>query len=232
MKDDLETLKHLEAYKTAVAESKSAYVIGSDECGTGSWAGPLYVCAAAVPVDWKFPGVADSKKLTQAKREEIYYWLRSNLKLRFQVATAEVEEIDRLGLGKALKRCYIEALQKLRKEFPTAHIVVDGEVQLEGIKYQHFPRADGHIQAVSAASIYAKVLRDRAMIELGKKYPGYGIADSMGYGTPKHREAVNRLGPCPIHRISYGPFAKYNTSLEEEVPGMSIDTSERHSTIK
>lgn len=211
MKDDTQTPPHLEAYRAAVAASGSDYVIGADECGFGSWAGPLYVCAAAVPVGWSFKGIDDSKKLkTAAKREEMFYWLRSNPKLKFEIATADVEEIDRDGLGKALKRCYLEVLAKFRLMYPAAHVVVDGEVQLEGVRYQHFPRADGHIQAVSAASIYGKVLHDRQMVQLASKYPGYGFGDHMGYGSAAHEDALRMKGMSPIHR-KYTPMERIMT---------------------
>lgn len=186
-------------------------MIGADECGAGAWAGPLYVCGCAAPVTWATPPkLNDSKKLDAAKREEVFYYLKANLNLRFEVATADVEEIDRDGLSKALKRCFEDVLKKLLAAVPGALVVVDGEVQLTGLRYLHFPRADGEVPAVMAASIYGKVLHDRAMVKLGQQYPGYGLGDHMGYGTNKHEDALRVKGKSPAHR-KYTPMERILT---------------------
>lgn len=192
-------------YNRRIASGAYKFVLGADEMGYGSWAGPLYVCAAVVPVDWRMRGINDSKKLTLEKREELFYWLRTNAKLKFEVATADVAEIDENGLGAALKRCYLESIGKLQKLFPDALVVVDGEVQLKELKYIHFPRADGAVPAVMAASVYGKVLRDRVMADLGKKYPGYGLGDHAGYGTEEHEAALRKKGMSEVHR-KYTPM--------------------------
>ncbi len=187
-----------------------SHVIGADECGYGCWAGSLYVCAAAVTPGWHHSKLDDSKKLNAAKREEAFYWLKANPAIRFEIATATVEEINRDGLGVALKRCYRDVLTKLQGEFPEALVVIDGEVQVPDLEYLHFPKADGLVPAVMAASIYGKVLRDRYMVELAAKYPGYGLGDHMGYGTPAHEKALKEKGMTPEHR-NYTPMTRILT---------------------
>lgn len=163
---------------------------------------------------WTLSKVNDSKKLTPAKREEAFYFLKLSKVLRFEVATATVKEIDDEGLGVALKRCYFEALSKLLEEFPAALIVVDGEVRVPGIEHLCFPQADGLVPAVSAASIYGKVLRDRLMVSLAPDYPGYGLGDHMGYGTAGHEKALKEKGMTPLHR-NYTPMERILTGKRE-----------------
>ncbi len=199
-----------EQYDAALKSGQHTYIIGADECGYGAWAGPLFVCACAARTDWlPTRGLNDSKKLTPAKREDLFYRLKST-GLRFEVATAEVAEIDRDGLGKALKRCFLDVLGKLTKEFPDALVIVDGEVQLTGLSYLHFPRADGIVPAVMAASVYGKVRHDAEMIRLGREFPGYGLGDHNGYGSEQHEEALRKKGMSPAHR-KYTPMERIMT---------------------
>lgn len=200
-----------EEYDRRLASGAYKFTLGADESGFGSWAGPLFVCACAAPVDWKPPrALNDSKKLTSEKREEVFYFLKIDQSLRFEVATADVDEIDRDGLGKALRRCFTEAISKLLPFTPEALVVVDGEVQLTGLNYLHFPRADGQVPAVMAASVYGKVLHDRAMVKLAQQYPGYGLGDHMGYGTKQHENALRIKGKSPVHR-KYTPMERILT---------------------
>lgn len=217
------TPSNLEDVQRRLAEGQFTHVIGADECGYGSWAGSLYVCAAAVPVGWTIPKLNDSKKLTPAKREEIFYWLKANAKLRFEVVTADVEEINREGLGDSLKRCYIDALTKLQGEYPSALTIVDGEVQLPKLDYLHFPKADALVPAVMAASVYGKVLRDRYMVSLAAQHPGYGLGDHMGYGTLAHEKSLKEKGMSPVHR-NYTPMERILTGKRgKKVVGFGDD---------
>lgn len=188
-------------YLEALATGSHTHIIGADECGYGAWAGPLMVCAAVVPKGWKMSGLNDSKKLkTVAKREDVFYDLGQQPLIRFATAQAEVPEINEFGLGAALKRCYLEAIGTLRKTFPEALVVIDGEVQVSGLEYLHFPRADEEVPAVMAASVFGKVTRDRQMVKLASVYPGYGVGDHFGYGTEQHEAALKKKGMSPIHR--------------------------------
>lgn len=188
-----------------LAKVEYTHIIGSDEVGYGSWAGPLVVCAVLAHKDWKPPkGVNDSKKVRPAKRDELFEVLR--YKVTHAVEMAESSEIDEHGIMAMLYRCHRNAIEKVRLKEPKAIIVVDGEVKIPGLEHYQFPKADGIVPVVSAASIIAKVTHDRIMWDLAKQYPGYGLSKSMGYGTSAHRDAIAKLGLTPIHRRSYIPL--------------------------
>lgn len=182
----------------ALATGPETHVIGADEVGYGSWAGALMVCAVAVPKGWHHYGLNDSKKLKEAKREELFFHLQ---RLPHVIARADVHEIDEKGLGECLHRCFVTALTEMKVRAPNALVVVDGEVDLPGITHYRFPRADGDVPAVMAASVLAKVTRDREMAKLAALYPGYGLGDHKGYGTPEHERQIKSKGCIsPIHR--------------------------------
>lgn len=203
-----------------LCHSKS-FILGSDECGYGSWAGPLVVCAVAVPHNWRPPqGLNDSKKVRANKREDLFEWMKT--RVPYAIAMAQSEEIDRQGVTLALRRCYREAVTSVLAKFPDSLVVIDGEVKIPGLDHLHFPKADGIVPAVMAASIIGKVLHDRYMWQMADKYPGYSFHKSSGYGTKEHREAIDRLGLCPIHRRSYIPIKKAERLQSEE--GICLDS--------
>ena len=183
-------------------------VAGLDEAGRGAWAGP--VCAAAVVLPLEQPdladlltGVNDSKKLSPARRETL-------LPVVMEVAEgvgvgwATPTEVDELGIVPATRQAMARAVSGL-----------DGRVDALLVDYlrlpeldlpqRALPKADGRCLSVAAASIVAKVTRDRLMVALDDEFPGYGLARHKGYGTRQHREALARLGPLPIHRMSWRP---------------------------
>jgi len=214
-----------EKYLEELSSGRYTHVVGADECGFGSWAGPLVVCAAAVPVTWVPPrGLNDSKKLRPAKRNEIFDLHRD--RVPYKATLAQSSEIDRDGVIQALKRCYRESLQALLEKFPQSLVVLDGEVKLPELEHLNFPKADGIVPAVMVASVFGKVIHDRYMVELAKKYPGYGFGQHMGYGTPEHQEAIAKLGLCPIHRRSYIGGERLKTAEQiraAEDPGLAVD---------
>lgn len=204
--------------------SKS-HIIGSDECGYGSWAGPLVVCAVAVPNTWRPPfGLNDSKKLRPNKREELFEWMKT--RVPYAIAMAQSDEIDRQGVVLSLRRCYREAVNSVLAKYPESLIVIDGEVKIPGMDHLHFPKADGIVPAVMAASVIGKVLHDRYMWQLAEKYPKYNWHKNMGYGTKDHREAIAKFGTTPLHRITYIKTEKLRTVEEMRAAndvGMSMD---------
>ena len=203
-----------------LCHSKS-FILGSDECGYGSWAGPLVVCAVAVPHNWRPPqGLNDSKKVRANKREDLFEWMKT--RVPYAIAMAQSDEIDRQGVTLALRRCYREVVTSVLAKFPDSLVVIDGEVKIPGLDHLHFPKADGIVPAVMAASIIGKVLHDRYMWQMADKYPGYSFHKSSGYGTKEHREAIDRLGLCPIHRRSYIPIKKAERLQSEE--GICLDS--------
>jgi ribonuclease HII len=198
-----------------------ALILGADECGLGSWAGPLVVCAAVVKHDWRPPwGLNDSKKVRANKREDLFEWMKT--RVPYAIAMAQSDEIDRQGVMLSLRRCYREAVNSVLAKFQDSLVVIDGEVKIPEIDHLHFPKADGIVPAVMAASIIGKVLHDRYMWQMAEKYPGYSFHRSSGYGTKEHREAIDRLGLCPIHRRSYIPIKKAERLQSEE--GICLDS--------
>ncbi len=178
-------------------------VAGVDEAGRGPLAGP--VCAAAVILDptRSIAGIADSKRLTAARRECLELEIRER-SLAWAVAWAEVAEIDRLNILNASLLAMQRAVAALA--IPAERALVDGNRCPDlGCEALAVVGGDGSVPAIGAASILAKVARDRFMERLDRTYPGYGFARHKGYPTAAHLEALGRLGPCPEHRLSFRP---------------------------
>lgn len=185
----------------------SQLIAGVDEAGRGPLAGP--VIAAAVILDPTNPieGLADSKKLTEKQREALFKMIRKRA-LAWSFARGSVREIEVLNILQASLLAMQRAVMQL-KHIPYT-VLVDGN------KCPHLPYpthaiigGDGIEPAISAASIVAKVCRDRIMRLMDKKYPVYGFAQHKGYPTEKHIEALNQHGPCRIHRRTFGPVAEF-----------------------
>jgi ribonuclease HII len=178
-------------------------VAGVDEAGRGPLAGP--VVAAAVILDDLQPitGLADSKVLTALKRERLFDEIRAKA-LCCHIASASVEEIDRLNILQATMLAMRRAVEGLR--LTPARVLVDGNrIPVMPIPATAIVKGDALVQSISAASILAKVHRDRLCLELDAQHPDYGFATHKGYPTADHLEALRRHGACPAHRRSFGP---------------------------
>jgi ribonuclease HII len=184
----------------------SGHVAGVDEAGRGPLAGP--VIAAAVILDPENPvcGLKDSKQLTQSRREALYLEITQK-SLAWATGRASVEEIDRLNILQATLLAMQRAVAMLS---PAAHsVLVDGnQCPRLDCPVEAIVRGDSTVAAISAASIIAKVTRDREMVELDTHYPGYGLARHKGYPSREHLLALQRLGVTPLHRRSYAPVRK------------------------
>lgn len=178
-------------------------VAGIDEAGRGPLAGP--VVAAAVVLDPARPidGLGDSKALSAARRETLELAIKEHA-LCWAVARAEVEEIDRINILQATLQAMRRAVLAL--DPAPSHALVDGN-QLPPLpcSCDCVVNGDAQVASIGAASILAKVARDREMIEMDSVYPGYGFASHKGYGTREHLDALGRLGATPIHRRSFAP---------------------------
>ncbi len=186
-------------------ENQQALIAGVDEAGRGPLAGP--VVAAAVILDPSrrpIRGLADSKQLTAEQRETLYIKIIEQA-LDYGIGRAEVEEIDTVNIHQATFLAMQRAVAALKLK--PAQILIDGN-QCPRLPYpaQAIIDGDQKIKVISAASILAKVTRDREMIALSERYPNYGFAKHKGYGTPQHLQALFQLGPCPIHRWSFLPI--------------------------
>ncbi len=176
---------------------------GVDEVGRGPLAGD--VVAAAVILDPARPiaGLADSKKLSEKKRELLFVEIRQKA-LAWSVARASVEEIDRLNILQASLLAMTRAVETLTVQ--PEHVLVDGNrLPRWNYRAEAVVKGDDRVPAIAAASILAKVTRDRELVALDAHYPGYGLADHKGYPTAVHLAALQRLGVTPIHRRSFGP---------------------------
>jgi ribonuclease HII len=181
-------------------------VAGVDEAGRGPLAGP--VVAAAVILDDQQPiaGLADSKTLTAARRERLFDEIRAKA-LCCSIAEASVEEIDRLNILQATLLAMRRAVQGLRLK-PTLALVDGNRLPRLDVPAEAIVKGDARVAAISAASILAKVTRDRWCAELHAQYPQYGFAGHKGYGTAEHLAALQAHGACPQHRRSFAPVAR------------------------
>lgn len=178
-------------------------IAGVDEVGRGPLAGA--VVTAAVILNEPIEGLADSKKLTPKKRKLLSLQIKEQA-LAYAYGRAEVEEIDSLNIHHATLLAMKRAVEALSVK--PHYVKVDGlYIPNISIPAEAVIQGDSRIAEISAASILAKVLRDEEMDEYDQLYPGYGFSDHKGYPTVAHREALIRLGPCPIHRKSYAPVA-------------------------
>ncbi|EXJ15028.1 ribonuclease HII [Imhoffiella purpurea] len=181
-------------------------VAGVDEAGRGPLAGP--VAAAAVILDPARPivGINDSKKLTAARRERLEIAIRDGA-LAYAVAWASVEEIDRLNILHATMLAMRRAVEALSVR--PSQVLVDGNRCPDwDMDSRAIVGGDASVMEIGAASILAKVARDRLLVRLDRDFPGYGFAVHKGYPTPAHLDALRRLGPCPHHRRSFGPVRR------------------------
>ena len=192
-----------------------ALVAGVDEAGRGPLAGP--VVAAAVILDERQPiaGLADSKKLSAARRDQLYDEIRAKA-LCCCVAQASVEEIDRLNILQATLLAMQRAVAGLRLK--PGLVLVDGNrLPLLEMRAEAIVKGDAKVAAISAASILAKVTRDRGLELLDQRYPQYGFARHKGYGTAEHLQALRLHGPCPEHRASFAPVAQAAQTMRERL---------------
>ncbi|MCF3973394.1 ribonuclease HII [Paracoccus salsus] len=191
------------SFETLALARGARFVAGVDEVGRGPLAGP--VSAAAVVLDpANIPdGLNDSKKLTAARRERLADWIMVHCD--WSVAHVGVADIDRLNIYHAAHLAMCRAVAGLR--LPPCHVLVDGNrvPRDMGLSAEAVVRGDARCLTIAAASILAKVLRDRIMVDLAQQHPGYGWAANAGYPTPAHKRALLDLGITPHHRRSFAP---------------------------
>jgi len=197
---------YLKAEQVSLVWDTPGLIAGVDEAGRGPLAGP--VVAAAVILDEKNPirGLADSKKLTALRREKLFDEIRAKA-LCCSIAEASVEEIDRLNILQATMLAMRRAVEGLRLK--PAKVLIDGNrIPVMDVLAEAIVKGDALIPAISAASILAKVSRDRWCAELDLAYPQYGFAGHKGYGTAEHLAALRKHGACPQHRKTFSPVAQ------------------------
>jgi len=186
--------------------AQAELVAGVDEAGRGCLAGPVYAAAVILPQGHGIQGLRDSKRLSAASRERLAPLIQARA-LAWAVGWASVEEIDRLNILRASGLAMQRAVAGLHPA-PTL-CLVDGDRAPEfSCAARPIVGGDGTVECIMAASILAKVARDELLRRLEREHPGYGLARHKGYGTPEHLAALQRLGPCAIHRMSFAPCAQ------------------------
>lgn len=197
-------------------------IAGIDEAGRGCLAGPVVAAACILPEAFDLPGLTDSKALTAARREGLAAAIRSQA-LCWSLGLAWAPEIDRVNILQATLRAMERAVGSLRLR--PALLVIDGnQTCLAPIPQQTIIGGDALVPAISAASILAKTFRDRLLAALDRRHPGYGLAVHKGYGTAVHLAALARLGPSPIHRLTFRgvrPETAPRTERQQCLPGIS-----------
>ena len=192
-------------YEKKAYDNGASIVAGIDEAGRGPLAGPVVAAAAILPRAFRHKTLNDSKQLTALQRDEIYAELTANSSIVWAVGLSSVEIIEQYNILRATERAMYVALLGLSVK--PDHVLVDGH-RCRAIltKQTSIIKGDAKSFSIAAASVIAKVTRDRIMLELDKEYPQYGFAVHKGYGTPDHLAAIEEFGPCPIHRRTFAPI--------------------------
>lgn len=191
-------------YETKYSSEGYKFIAGLDEVGRGAWAGPVYTGAVILPCF--IDGLRDSKMLNPKQREEFSVLIKERA-VSWSVGIADLEEIIGLGIHKATFLAFRRAINELKK----VDFILSDAFMIPGIDIPQCPikKGDQISNSIAAASIIAKVERDRVMSELNNQYPEYGFEKHKGYGTPQHIDALKKHGPCEIHRTNYKPISKF-----------------------
>lgn len=197
----------LYAYEKELWEKGIDYVGGVDEVGRGPLIGPVVTACVVLPHDFVLEGLTDSKKLTEKKREQFYDYIMEHA-VCVKIGMCSPERIDEINIYQASREAMIEAIEKVAKEIPLEHVLVDAMPLDIDIDTTSIIKGDAKSITIAAASVIAKVTRDRMMIELDHKYPMYGFGKHKGYPTKQHLEAIETYGLIDGYRKTYGPVKK------------------------
>ncbi len=197
-------------------------IAGIDEAGRGPLAGPVVAAAVILPVAWiehgipkPLDGLNDSKQLSEAQRDDYFAVLVASPEVQYAIAECDAALVDLINILQATHLAMNRAVMALR--IRPDHALVDGrEVPTLAIAHTALVKGDALSYSIAAASVLAKVTRDRQMLEWDRRHPEYGFAGHKGYGTPQHLEAIARHGPCPIHRRSFAPLKPVQGELFSE----------------
>lgn len=203
----MENLNNWE-YENDLYNKGYKYIGGVDEVGRGPLVGNVVAACCVLPKDFKLAGLTDSKKLSEKKRNEYYEYIINNC-IAYGIGKVSPKEIDEVNIYEASRKAMMIAIENVRKKINLEYVLVDA-MPLPNLDIPHIPIIKGDLKSISisAASVIAKVTRDREMYELDKKYPNYGFKDHKGYPTKKHIENIEKYGLIDGYRKSYGPVKK------------------------
>ena len=196
-----ERLGEMLLFERELWSSGKRFVAGVDEVGRGPLAGPVVTAAVILPEDFCLLGVDDSKKLTPKKRDELFDQIKEAA-LCWAIGRREPERIDEINILNATKEAMADAILSL--SIKPDHVLIDAvKLPALDIPQTSLIKGDSRSVSIAAASIIAKVTRDREMEQMARIWPGYAFESNKGYGTAAHYEGLNKLGPCPIHRKTF-----------------------------
>lgn len=180
---------------------------GTDEAGRGPLYGPVVAACVVLPQNFKLDGLNDSKKLTEKKRNIFYDYIVKNT--IYGIGVVSPEEIDKINIYEASRKAMIIAIKQVQKQIKLEYVLSDAMPIKIDIPVLPIVKGDAKSITIAAASVIAKVTRDRMLYEIDKKYPEYGFKNHKGYPTKKHLEAINKYGLIDGYRKTYGPIKKY-----------------------
>lgn len=190
-------------YENELYKNGIEYIGGVDEVGRGPLIGPVVACCCVLPKGFKLEGLTDSKKLSEKKRECFYEYLITHT--IYGIGVIDADKIDEVNIYEATKLAMYEAIANVRKQVNLEHVLIDAMPLTLDIPTTSIIKGDAKSISIAAASVIAKVTRDRMMIELDKKYPMYGYAKHKGYPTKAHIEAIHKYGLIEGYRKTYSP---------------------------
>lgn len=199
--------KNIYALEEELQDANNNYICGVDEVGRGPLAGPVVVAAVIMPLHLRIKGINDSKQISEKRRDEIYKIIMKEA-LAIKVVSISEKIVDEINIYQATKKGMLEAIAGL--SIKPDHVLIDA-MPLNELEIPHTSiiHGDAISASIAAASIVAKVTRDNFMAKMDFKYPNYGFKRHKGYCTKEHLEALEKYGPCPIHRKTFNPVSKY-----------------------
>jgi ribonuclease HII len=200
--------------ENALRADGHALVAGIDEAGRGPLAGPVVAAAVILPLDFRHATLNDSKQLSPSRRAAIHTELTSDPRIAWAFSVVEAEQIDQINILRATHEAMRNAIAALRVA-PNAALIDGLPLKAFPVPHRGIVKGDSLSLSIAAASVIAKVERDRIMERHDGTWPEYGFAGHKGYGTAAHLEALRRLGPCAIHRRSFAPVAQSTLAISE-----------------
>lgn len=195
---------NLYEYENELYNKGIKYIGGVDEVGRGPLIGPVVTACVVLPKDFKLEGLTDSKQLSEKKRDKFYEYIKENA-IACEVGIIGPEIIDEVNIYEATKLAMLQAINKVKEKVKLEHVLIDAMPLDLDIPSTSIIKGDAKSITIAAASVIAKVTRDRMMYELDEKYPQYGFKNHKGYPTKKHIEAINKYGLIEGYRKTYGP---------------------------
>lgn len=208
-------MENLYKYERELNESGINIIGGVDEVGRGPLIGNVVAACVVLPKNFELEGLTDSKKLSEKKRNKFYEVIMDKA-ISVGIGMATSQEIDELNIYQATKKAMVDAINKARENINIEHVLIDAMLLSIDIPTTSIIKGDSKSISIAAASVVAKVTRDKMMYDLDKIYPMYDLANNKGYGTKKHLKAIEEYGITKYHRVTYAPVLKYKDKKIED----------------